>query len=77
MPMTVVRCSMPDCLGEATSKIAAPWRGGHFSEPKTYAYACPDHAERAMDYAERRPKPAHLSPGESVGDLAAYPIEPT
>jgi hypothetical protein len=74
MPVTVVRCSNPGCRAEADAKIAAPWKDGAFSELKTYGYSCGDHAEAMIAYAHRRPKPALLSGGESVGAIAAYEL---
>lgn len=74
MPVTVVRCSNPGCRAEAEVKIAAPWKDGMFSELKTYGYSCPEHAGAVVAIAEKRPKPGHLSPGESVGAIAAYEL---
>ncbi|MDR3637766.1 MAG: hypothetical protein P4L84_28425 [Isosphaeraceae bacterium] len=74
MPVTVVRCSNPGCRAEAEAKIAAPWKDGAFSELKTYAYSCPEHAEVLIAYAEKRPKPGHYSPGETVGPIATYEL---
>ena len=74
MPVTVVRCTNPGCHAGASSKIAAPWKGGVFSELKTYGYACPDHAEAVINYAMKRPKPSHLPAGESVGEIGAHEL---
>lgn len=72
MPVTVVRCSNPGCRCEAEAKIAAPWKDGAFSELKTYGYSCPEHTEAVVAYAEKRPKPAHYPPGETVGPINSY-----
>jgi hypothetical protein len=76
MPVTVVKCSVPDCCKDAEYKIAAPWKGGRFSELKTYGYACAEHAEAVVASARQRSKVRHFSPEESVGEIAAHEIEP-
>jgi len=74
MPATIVRCSNPGCHTLASSKIAAPWKGGSFSELKTYGYCCHDHSDALISYAQRRPKPEHFAPGEWVGEIAVYDL---
>lgn len=74
MPATIVRCSVPDCGKVAESKVAAPWKGGSFTELKTYGYACGDHFAEMVQYAKKRPKPARLPPDESVGEIATYTL---
>lgn len=74
MPKTIVKCSMRDCSEVAESKIASPWKDGSHAELKTYGYACPDHSDPIIAYAQKRPKPKHLAPSESVGGIDAYPL---
>jgi hypothetical protein len=74
MPVTIVRCSNPGCQATASKKIAAPWKDGAFSELKTYAYACGAHPDAMLDYAHKRPKPSHYSPGEWVGEIGVYDL---
>lgn len=77
MPVTVVRCSNPGCCAEAEAKIAAPWKDGAFSELKTYGYACPEHTEAVVASAQKRLKPTHYSPGETVGPIKSYALSTT
>lgn len=74
MPVTVVRCSHSGCRSEASRKIAAPWKDGSFSELKTYGYACPDHSDAVLGYAQKRPKPGYFSPGETIGAIGVYEL---
>jgi hypothetical protein len=74
MPVTVVRCTNPGCHAAASSKIAAPWKYGVFSELKTFGYTCADHSEAVIKYAEKRPKPSHFSPDEWVGEIGLYDL---
>jgi hypothetical protein len=75
MAVTIVRCSLLGCGEPATQKIAAPWKDGSHAELKTYGYACAEHAEPVLDYAEHRFKPTSFGPGESVGDIQSYRLE--
>ena len=74
MPVTVVKCSVPNCQSRAESKIAAPWKGGRFTELKTYGYACAEHSGDVIEYARKRPKPLHLPTEESLGALGTYAL---
>jgi hypothetical protein len=74
MPATIVRCSVPRCGEAAESKVAAPWKGGSFSELKTYGYTCGQHFAEMIEYAKNRPKPTRLPPGESVGEIGTYTL---
>jgi hypothetical protein len=74
MPLTIVRCSDAGCHAEAESKIAAPWKGGSFSELKTYGYACANHSNAVIEYAKKRPRPGHFEPDESIGPIASYKL---
>ena len=71
------RCSMPDCPDPAAYKIAAPWRGGGFSELKEYALACPDHVAPTLAEARRRSVAYHhqLVEGEDVGAIGVYRLD--
>ncbi len=73
MPKTLVKCSLPYCEEEATTKIAAPWVYGRFEELKTYGYACADHVDEVVDRAGDRPKPP-LAEGESLGEIGTYAL---
>jgi hypothetical protein len=74
MPVTVVRCSNAGCQATASSKIAAPWKYGDFSELKTYGYSCADHSKSVIEYARKRPKPSHFSQGEWVGEIGVFDL---
>ena len=74
MPKTVVKCSMPGCKEAAAAKVASPWKDGSNAELKTYGYTCSAHAEPVVSFAQKRPQPRHLSPSETVGAIAAYPL---
>jgi hypothetical protein len=74
MPKTIVKCSSPGCREDAESKIAAPWKDGSHAELKTYGFACSDHSETVIAYAQRRPKPRYLAPSESVGGIGTYDL---
>ncbi len=74
MPVTIVKCSVPGCGGDAEAKIAAPWKDGAFAELKTYGYTCAEHAQTMISYAEKRAKPKSLPPGESLGALGTYAL---
>lgn len=74
MPVTVVRCTNPGCHSAASSKIAAPWNYGAFSELKTFGYTCADHSEEVIKYAQQRPKPSHSTPDEWVGEIGVYDL---
>lgn len=74
MPATIVKCSVPNCQNHAETKIAAPWKGGRFSELKTYGYACAEHSGDVIEYARKRPKPLHLSTEETLGTLGTYAL---
>ncbi len=69
-----VRCSMPGCENEATSKVAAPWEYGRFHEFKTYGYACPGHGPEVLEKARARPKPKKPDEGETLGELVERPL---
>ena len=75
MPMTVVRCSVPDCHEPANYKIAAPWSDGQFSELKTYGHACPEHLGAVFRDAEQCRQQYHPSPGETVEEIGIYRYE--
>ena len=74
MHKTIVKCSAPGCEGEASTKVAAPWKEGAHSELKTYGYSCPDHSASVADYAGKRFRSPHLSSGESVGPIGSFPL---
>jgi hypothetical protein len=74
MPTTVVKCSLPDCEEAATSKVAAPWSDGRFSELKTFGFACPAHAEAVVSDARGRLRSHRHAADESVGDIDLYPL---
>ncbi len=76
MPLTIVKCSVHGCDAQATTKIAAPWTYGRFSEMKTYGYACPSHSETVVEFAESRPRPKRLAEGETLGEVGLYDLEP-
>jgi hypothetical protein len=73
MPVTVIRCSESACGEPATHKIGAPWKAGPCAELKTYGYACNEHVERVMEYAQSRPHP-EPGPGETVGAIVSVPL---
>lgn len=75
MPITPVRCSLPDCGESATYKIAAPWSDGRFSELKTYGHACADHLGPVFRIAEDRREQYQASPGETVEEIGIYRFE--
>jgi hypothetical protein len=75
MPLTPVRCSMPECSEPASYKIAAPWSDGSFSELKTYAFACSSHLGPVFRGAEARQEEYKPGPGETVEPLAIYRYE--
>ncbi len=64
MPVTVVRCSHPDCQAEAAYRVGSPWQQGQFAELKTLGYSCPAHTEKVVARISVRPKTRHPSPGE-------------
>lgn len=70
-------CSMPDCPDPAAYKIAAPWRGGGFSELKEYALSCPDHVAPTLAEARRRSRAYQyqLVEGEEVGEIGVYRLD--
>lgn len=76
MSETVIPCSMPRCREPALYKVAAPWRGGGFSELKTYGFACPQHLGATFRAAEERRARYRPAAGESVGAIAIYRYEP-
>jgi hypothetical protein len=71
-----VLCDMPGCGEPATHKIAAPWKGGGFSELKTYGFACGDHVRDVLRDAEGRWLDYEPTKDEVVGYLAIYHFEP-
>lgn len=72
---TTVYCSMSGCENAATIKIAAPWKYGHFSELKTYGYACDACAPEALARVQaQRGKLVNLAPGEFLGEIGTYEI---
>ena len=72
MPKTIVKCSMPECPEKATIKVAAPWKRGEFTELTTYGYACTDHSDSVLSYAQRRPRSRHLAADETMGEITSY-----
>lgn len=74
MHKTTASCSAPGCERPATRKLAATWSYDRFQELKTYGYACDEHINDVTRMAEKRPRPRHLAPGESIGAVASYPI---
>jgi len=74
MRKTIVKCSMPGCREDAESKVAAPWNDGSNAELKTFGYACSNHCEPVLAYAQKRPKPRHLTASETVGGISAYEL---
>jgi hypothetical protein len=74
MTQPAIQCSHPGCLEAATHKVAATWQDGRFSELKTFGFACPSHTEAVASDARRRRESHALSPRESVGEIATYPL---
>lgn len=74
MPATVVLCSIPNCGEVATTKVAAPWKGGSHAELKIYGYACASHVYQMMELAKGRPDLGRLGPEESLGEIDTYPL---
>jgi len=67
----------------ASSQIAlsrtvdlTPWKGGGFSELKTYGFACGDHVRDVLRDAEARWLDYEATPDEVVGYLAIFHFEP-
>jgi len=75
MATTIVRCSLPECHGPATYKIAALWSGGSFSELKTYGFACSDHLGPVFRDSEQRQHAYQPAPGETVEEIAIFKYE--
>jgi hypothetical protein len=74
-PMPIL-CDVPGCGEAASHKIAAPWKGGGFSELKTYGFACPDHVRDVLGDAEARWLDYEPVRDEVVGYLAIFRFEP-
>lgn len=74
MAKRMVRCSMPGCQNEATTRFAAPWEYGRFHELKTYGYACEGHKPEVLERVQARPRPGGLDEGESLGEVGEYPV---
>jgi hypothetical protein len=66
---------MPGCDQPASCKIAASWAYGHFTELKTYGFACSGHEGPMIRFGEGRFKPPHLAEGESLGPVTSVPLE--
>ena len=75
MPITVVRCSLPNCAEPAAYKISAQWSDGSFSELKSYGFACSDHLGPVFREAEDRREDYKPGPGESLEEIAIYKYE--
>jgi hypothetical protein len=76
MATMLVRCDLPNCQETAAYKIAAPWTDGIFHEMKSFGLACVDHLGPVFREAEARRKVHRPSPGEVVGDIGIYKLEP-
>lgn len=72
---THVRCSLPDCTGSASYKIAAQWSDGSFAELKSYGFACSDHLAPVFREAEVRRNDCEPPPGEMLEEIAIYKYE--
>ena len=75
MPITFVRCSLPDCSAPAAYKIAAQWSDGSFSELKSYGFSCSDHLGPVFREAEDRREEYAPVANETLEEIAIYKYE--
>ena len=73
-----VRCSDEDRRDrEAKYKIAAEWKGGGYSELKTFGFADDECIERVFHAAQDRASKIRLSDEEEIGEMQIYIIDQT
>lgn len=67
-----VRCSDPQCRGQAQYKIAAEWSGGDITELKTFGFACDACLERACRAAQARADRIVCAEGEKISRMRLF-----